>query len=526
MEEKRLYEFLDEMGLSKRKADIYIYLSKKGVQKAQSIASYLGIDRAQTYRLLRSLKQKGIVEETIESPTRYLAIPIENLIESFLEDKKIEINNLEAEKTKFIDYFKSISKRETENPMAKFQIIPGRNGIYSKILQMAEQSEKEVSKVTTNLGLIQEDTFGLFDKIIEIAKEKRDIKFKMLVNISQENLKIMKNILNRISNNMYNIQWRHAIVVSGYYPRFLIKDNEEILLYVSSKDTKGVSNKEDNGLWVASKMFVSTLRASFNEIWSNAINAIDKIKELETGAPIEKTVIFKESTEAQRKMTEILNTAKNEIILILSSNGIIRLLNDNLFKLCSNKDVKIRIMAPIDLDNLDAAKELSKLYKIKHVSISYLTMMIVDKKSLFIFNAPPLDKKINAAPFYLKNSFFTNDKKYLERTNQLLEDIWKRGTYLSEIGSSSSLGKTVFSVLDTDPINEIINVMMKNNVRSVLVTENSKTIGIIDQKDILTKIIKSNKDPAKTCAKEIMSIPILMINSDEPLINALKTILN
>ena len=522
MEEKGLYEFLDEIGLSKRKADIYIYLSKKGVQKAQSVATHLGIDRAQTYRLLRSLKQKGVVEETIESPTRYLAIPIEKLIETYLKDRRSEINNLESEKTKIIDYFKSISKKEIETPMARFQIIPGRNGIYSKILQMVEESKKEVSQITTNLGLIQEDTFGLFDRIIDIADEKKDIKFKMLVNISQENFKTIKNLL-RISNNTNNIQWRHAIVASSYYPRFIIKDNEEILLYVSSKDDQIISNKEDNGLWVASKMFVSTLKASFNEIWNNAVDINDRITELETGTPIEKTIIIKDPTKAQKKIVKIIKETKNEIILILSSVGINRLLKDNLFKEYSNKDIKIRIMAPIDLDNLNAAQELSKLYKIKHVSLSYLTMMTVDRQHLFIFKAPPLNEKINV-PFYLTNMFYTNDKKYVERTNQLLEDIWKRGTYLSDIGAVSSMEKFNVTVSDSDSISEIIKIIIKNNVRSVLVTKNNQTIGIIDQKDILTKIIKENKDPNKINANEVMSVPILTIDSDESVIAAFKTI--
>ena len=119
---------------------------------------------------------------------------------------------------------------------------------------------------------------------------------------------------------------------------------------------------------------------------------------------------------------------------------------------------------------------------------------------------------------------WTNNKKYVERTKKLLEDIWKRGTILPDIGSASSLEKTIVSVSDSDTIIEIINIMLKNNVRSVLVTKNGKTIGIIDQKDVLAKIIKTKKDPTKTYAKEIMSIPIITINSNEPLIDALKTI--
>jgi sugar-specific transcriptional regulator TrmB/CBS domain-containing protein len=523
LDDKRLYEILSEIGLSKRKADIYLFLLKKGLQKAQSIAAHLGIDRAQTYRLLRSLKQKGMVEETIESPTRYIAIPIENLIEAHLKDKKSEIAHLEAEKTNIINYFKSISKKEPECPMAKFQIITGRNGIYTKISQMVNESKKEVSGLTTSLGLIQEDTLGILDTIIESAQEKQDVQFKMLANISQDNLNTIKSIVERLPTNNPNIEWRHTIVGSRYYPRFVIKDEEEILLYVTTKDEQITSPKEDNGLWVASKMFVSTLKASFMEIWHNAINVNDRIKELETGTPREETTVIKEPADTQTKIKKVLATTKNEIMLISSAIGINKLWDNDLFQEHTKRGIKFRVMAPIDLDNLRAAQELSKLYEIKHVSISYLTMMIADSKHLFIFKAPPLEEKITS-PFYLRNTFYTNDKKYVERANELLNDIWKRGTLLSEIGAAGSMGTPVVEVPYSSTILEVVEVMLKNNVRSVLVRKNNNIIGIIDQRDILDKMLKTKKNPDKTPASEVMSTPILVIDSDEPLIAALKTI--
>ena len=47
-------------------------------------------------------------------------------------------------------------------------------------------------------------------------------------------------------------------------------------------------------------------------------------------------------------------------------------------------------MASIDLDNLEPAQKLATRYEIKHVPISYLTMMLVDNKHLFMFKMPPL----------------------------------------------------------------------------------------------------------------------------------------
>lgn len=522
MDDKRIYEILNDLGLSKRKADIYLFLSKKGVQKAQSIAAHLDIDRAQTYRLLRSLKEMGVLEETIEAPTRYIAIPVEDLIESYLKDKKSEIDSLEADKEKIVSYFSSISKKEPEAPMAKFQIITGRNGIYSKISQMVNESKNEVSSLTTSLGLLQDDAMGIIDMIIDSAENKKNVQFRMLANITQDNLAAIKDIVKMLPTKDTNIEWRHTTVGSSQYPRFIVKDDEEILLYMTSRGKRAYS-KDDSGLWVASKMFVSTLKASFKDIWSNAVNVDDRINELETGTPLEETLVIKKPVDTQTKIENIFDISNDQIVMIISSVGINKISESKMFKKSLQNGIKLRIMAPIDLDNLGAAKELSKRHEIRHVSINYLTMLIADGKHLFIFKAPPLEEELDS-PFYFGETFYTNDPKYLERTNELLNDIWKRGTAISEIDSTGSRGAPIIEVPDSVTVPEIVDTMLKNNVRSVLVNKNNNTIGIIDQKDILDKVLRANRNPNTTYAHEIMSTPILTIDSDQPLITALKTI--
>jgi len=528
LDERRLYEILRELGLSKREADIYLFLSRRGPQKAHSVAMRLNIDRAQTYRSLTSLQEKGIVELTIEAPTRYIAVPIEPLLESYIKGKKNEVARIEAERTDVINYFKSIRAKEPEYPMAKFQVITGKNGIYSKISEMVNQSNKEVLGLTTSLGLIQEDFAGILDTIIESARQRSDVQFKMLANISNENLNIIKNTVKRIPVKKTHAQWRHIDLGSKFYPRFVIKDEEEAILYMISKDELPTLTpmQEDTGLWVTSKMFVSTLKASFMEIWRNAINVNDRINELETGTPMEETLVIKEPADAQAKIHEVLDTTKNEIVLISSSAGINKISDNDPYQKYAQKDVKIRIMAPIDLDNLEAAQRLSRLYEIKHVSITYLTMMIADSRHLFMFKAPFLEEESaeGQSPFHLRNTFYTNDQKYVERATELLRDIWKRGTLVSEIDSGGPLGTPIVEVASSKTILEVVDIMLRNGVSSVLISEKNTVTGIIDQRDILEKVLKEGKDSKKTTAAEIMSTPVLTIDSDTPLIEALRTI--
>jgi len=523
LDEGRVLEILRELGLTRREADIYLLLSKRGPQKAHSVAVRLDIDRAQTYRSLTSLQEKGMVELTIEAPTRYIALPIETLLESHIKDRRTEVARIESEKTNLVNYFKSISMREQEYPMARFQVVAGKNGIYSKISAMVSQSKKEVMGLTTSLGLIQEDLAGIPDMIVESARDKKDVQFKMLANISNENLTIMKDIVKRIPTKKTHAQWRHIDLGSKFYPCFVIKDDEEAILYMVSKGELSTSMQEDTGLWVTSKMFVSTLKASFTETWRNAINVNDRINELETGTPREETLIIKEPADAQAKIQEILDTTKNEVILVSSSTGINKFKDTDPYQKYADKGVKIRIMAPIDLDNLEAAQRLSKLYEIKHISISYLTMMMADSKHLFIFKAPLLEEESIESPFYLRNTFYTNDRKFVGRASELLRDTWKRGTLVSEIDSGGPMGTPIIEVSGSNTIREVVDVMLKSGASSVLVSEKNTVSGIIDQRDILEKILKRGKDPNKTTAADIMSTPVLTIDSNTPLIEALKT---
>lgn len=523
MDEKRLFEILSELGLTKREADMYIFLAKRGPQKAHSVAAHLKIDGAQTYRSLTSLQEKGIIESTIESPARYLAVPIEPLIETYIKGRKTEITRIETEKNELVDYFKSISTRETDYPMAKFQVVTGRNAIYTRISRMVDQARTEILGLTTSLGIIQEDTAGILDAIIETAKTKKTVQFKMLATITNENLTIMKNLIKKLPTRNSNIEWRHTDLASKVNPRFIIRDDEETTLYMMPQDEMSEPTQQDSGLSIQSRIFVSTLKTSFMEMWRSAINPKDRITELEKGTPREETTIIKDPSEAQTKINGILDSAKKEIIVISSSTSINKISDNNPFKPYSDKGIKLRIMAPVDLDNLEKAQKLSKQYEIKHVPISYLTMMITDNKHLFMFKTAPLDHEEDTYPFYLRNTFYTNDQKYVERTGELLNDIWKRGTNITETASENLTGTPVIQVPSSTNIVEIAETMLKNSVTSVLVTENHAVIGIINQKDILEKILKPSADPKKIPAKKIMSTPTLTIESTEPLIAALKT---
>jgi sugar-specific transcriptional regulator TrmB/CBS domain-containing protein len=522
MSEKDVTKFLQALGLSKREIEVYMFLAKRGVQSTSFVSKKLRMERVHAYRTFKRLQEKGFIEATLERPTRFTVVPFEGLLESFINAKKTEVNNLDEQKESLLASWRTISAPESEYTIAKFLVISGKKRIHSKMLNMVEESKKGVLVLTTGLGLIQEDIAGVFDAIIHSA-QKRSLQFKIITDILQENLRIAESIDKEISTKNVDVECRHVNLNSRFFPCFLIKDEEEAILYGSSGAESSVLNLEDEGLWINDKMFVSILKAFFVQMWQSAVDAARRIDELKTGIPLGETIVIKDPEEAWAKVAKALEAAKEDVIAITSSQSINSILENDPFAKHRKKGLKFRIMASIDLDNLEAAKKLSNSYQIKHVPINYLMTMIIDNKNLFIFKSPPLNGWTSELPFYTGDTFYTNDPRSIERTSEMLNDIWKRGVEISEISSQAGMKLPTVEVLSAETVAELVDKMLQNNVSSILITENHKPVGIITDRDLLKEMVGNQKDPRKTLIKDLKYTPLIALDSGESITDALKT---
>jgi sugar-specific transcriptional regulator TrmB/CBS domain-containing protein len=521
LSEKDVTKFLQILGLSKREIQVYMFLAKSGVQSTSFVAKRLKMERVQAYRTFKKLQEKGFIEATLERPTRFTIVPFENLVDTFINAKKNEVLNLNEQKQNLLSAWTSISTPESEYPVAKFSIITGKKKIHSKMISMIEETKKEGLFLTTGLGLIQEDIAGIFDAATE-PSQKRNVPFQIITDISNENLKIAERIDRNIQEDKLNIKLRHMGMSSKFFPRFLIKDEEEAILYAPFGNETSVLNLEDEGLWINDKMFISVLKAFFDQMWSIGVDASRRMDELKSGIPIGETVVIKSAEEAWSKVSKVLESARNNVVIITSSQSINRLAeNDPLIKFL-RKGLKVRIMASIDLDNLEPAQRLSSRYEIKHVPISYLTMMVVDDKHLFMFKMPPLGDWTNESVFYLSDTFYSSDPSQIERTSEMLNDIWKRGIDISEISSQAGMKLPKIEIPYTETVSRLVNTMLQNGVNSVLITEHHSPIGVISDRDLLREIVEKHKDPATTMAKDLSYTPLIILDSGESMINAMQ----
>lgn len=291
--EKTMLKVFRDFGLTENEFKVYILLAKGGYQKGEEISKNLRVHKAQVHRSLKNSKRE-IVESTLESPRRFIAVPFKEVLELFTKTKKDELSSLENKKTDLLAYWNSISVEKPENPPEKFSVIEGTSNIYSKILQMVEETKMEILVMTTDLGVIRADQAGIakagLAKAAQIVKTagKSSIQLahaRVLAQISKENLNVVKRISKEISKTRARIELRHVNLTSNLFPHFVIKDEGTAVFFLKPKDYSSAMSQEDTGLWTNSNALVCTLKAFFEQLWTDATSVDKRIREIETGKP-------------------------------------------------------------------------------------------------------------------------------------------------------------------------------------------------------------------------------------------------
>jgi CBS domain-containing protein len=77
------------------------------------------------------------------------------------------------------------------------------------------------------------------------------------------------------------------------------------------------------------------------------------------------------------------------------------------------------------------------------------------------------------------------------------------------------MAESLLSISPTANILEATHVMNDNEIHSLLVEEAGEYIGIITNHDIGRKLVTENLDPGKTQVAELMSFPLIKLESQE-----------
>jgi sugar-specific transcriptional regulator TrmB len=473
---EKVRKALKNIGLTEKEAELYIYLAKHYALRSGEIAKGIQTHRVEIYRMLKSMQTKGLIEVTLESPRRFIAVPLEMVLDSFIKTKRQETILMEKTKQSVLNEWKNIRKTESRIAIEKFAIVEGNKKIYTKFLNMVKEAKNQISAVTTATDLRRAEQFGVLDVAFNHPLKEK-IKINFLTDLSDANLNMIKNFSEKTSG--IDFKGRNPALGLQLSPRMVIRDKKELLFFIRPTTETSIPGQTDVCLWTDCEALVHSFSVMFEDLWLNS----DSFKTDKT--PIVKKhynrmEIFDEAKNFYTKYRYALQTATKEIVLVAASetsqeiNEIKRILDDSV-----QKDVKVKIMLPVTNDNTELVQEFLKKYEVRHVPLGYLAMTLIDDNHLFQLKTPNINNVVS-----FESAFYTSDCENVTQAKKMLNEIWEKAQKPS--------ATTLKSILQTRIFN------LPNMMGAPFLTE-EKPRGYLNEKDILQKIVNSRGCDNKSC---------------------------
>ena len=489
LSEETIKKALKNFNLTETEIELYLLLAKNQPLKGGEIAKILQMHKAQVYRSLKSLHDKSIVESTLESPIRFTALPFESVLDFFAKVKRQEAAVIDESKQELIEQWNKISKTKPDLAVEKFTVLKGKHKINSKTLQMIKDTKNQLSIITTILELAHANQIGFFDAALNRSRKSK-IQFHVLTEIGQENLKAFDFLFRKATNASAIFAAKTPELGSILPPRMIIRDNEEMIFYITPKAKENAINEDEICLWTNCKALVQAFNADFETAWEKATNILEKVETNKSQKDTKKSLI-----EIRKHFDKTIQNAKNEILILTSIEGLLEVYEKIPFLIERQQiGVAIKILAPIVSENLNAAKQLSTYCEVRHVPIGYSRTTIIDGIYLFqVKNDFPLIEGKES----FKDVFYSNESEIIQKTKNMFNNIWEKAL----APSSMTLRNIV------KPPNEVKKTSFDSlkKIRSNLqLSIDEEAVRNLTEKDIVNQIIYAQAYPEKNTSDKIV----------------------
>ncbi len=487
-----MLQTLVDLGFDLADAQVYVFLAKRGAQKASSVYQALKMNKQQLYPCLKKLQSKGIVTSSVEHPAKFSAIPFEQVLDLFIKAKMEEARSISQKKQEILANWQTLQISEGSGT-GRFTVIEGRKYIYSRIQQMVKETTSQLSCIFSVAGLVRIDQFGLFQSIAENIKPK--IQFRFLTELSDDNKNAMKNLLREIDELRISCVGRIPQIGLPLFPRVVIRDDQEAIFFISPRTETPSTEQDDVGLWTNCFSLVCAFKGIFDQLWSNSNDIREKIAEIETGKPMLRAQIIGNAAVAKKTYYDALYSATHEVILMLSPQEFSTLSkNKDLLKRWVEKGVGVKIMAPIASENLAMEQEVSKYCEVRHVPTSHLRNAVIDDQ-LFQFSNLLQERPDTEMEF--GNTLHTDNSEFVQKAKSTLLEVWKNACSPSINTLTSILAQTQLPEAKA-PIPHTLDALKKISAFEV---GDEKPL---TEQDILDKILTGKKYVVKDPLKDLI----------------------
>ena len=254
----KLQDELSKFGLTSNQSKVYIFLGKYGSKTAPEVCKALKLPRTETYHLLSTLQNKGIVSATFQHPIKFSATPLNKAIWSLVSAEKERVNTLEKQEDSIVELWNTIPEFNAiiEEKEEKFQMLQGSNQIHSKIKEMIRNTKSEFLVLGSEKDFLKFYHSNFFESL-----DDSKVDLKLLTSSSEKAMYIFDDI------DRSKVKKMPESVRADLC--FITKDDEELVFFIknANKDAQQMT-----AIWTDSTSMIYSMKTLFASIWSKSKN--------------------------------------------------------------------------------------------------------------------------------------------------------------------------------------------------------------------------------------------------------------
>jgi sugar-specific transcriptional regulator TrmB len=262
-----IISYLQDFGLNEKEAKIYYILSRLGAASASEISNASQFNRLQTYRSVKGLLDRGLLEISLERPRRYTPLKIDHAISLLQQEAENKILMLENKKPLLLQKWSEIPDFPVSKAAYTFRIIQGSKNVLKFAIMLYESAEKDVGIVLKGNDLMRLMIEGV-DDTLQITANKNVI-VKTISKFENTNLAGARRFL--------EFSELHHSTDPNLLPLILI-DGKEVLICLTNDANNSVP---ENAIWTNHPEFVGMLKGFFSFLWANSQDAKLMVEKIE-----------------------------------------------------------------------------------------------------------------------------------------------------------------------------------------------------------------------------------------------------
>jgi len=240
-------------------AHIYLNLLRIGPITASALAKELGIERTKAYRTIDKLLGLKIVSTTFSKPKLCVANKPDEVIQSLLKQKEIQISKIRKTKEYIIQRIEETIPTNYTSSLPTFNIAQGSDKIYSDVEKLLENAKDIVYIVTTLKDLSKMYHTNIPEKIHGCRENGGEV--RLLTEIPNEMYMPFVRKFKATKTRFGKLSSRGRMIVE--------KNRQMIMSDVVLKDSDQIGVETDYGVCTNSTEMVNNIFTLCDFLWNS-----------------------------------------------------------------------------------------------------------------------------------------------------------------------------------------------------------------------------------------------------------------